>query len=128
LQDLAIEKEVPFRFKVGQVTLFGSADVVGPNFVLDYKTDARMHPEEHRFQLWAYARALGKSEALIAYLRHNVLHRFGEDDLNSLDAEAAEIIERIAGGHYSASPSETACRFCVYADLCDQKYTGEPTQ
>jgi ATP-dependent helicase/nuclease subunit A len=125
LQNIDVQKEVPFRFKIGRVTLFGTADVVGPDFVLDYKTDSQVHPAEHRFQLWSYARALGKSEALIAYLRHNVLHRFDKGQLEQLDAAAAEIIEGISVGRYTASPSEGTCRTCAYKELCDQSYKGE---
>ncbi|MBK6751628.1 MAG: PD-(D/E)XK nuclease family protein [Acidobacteria bacterium] len=52
------EREVPFIIKIGVTTLHGIADLVGADFVLDYKTDSEMNPEEHRFQLWAYARPL----------------------------------------------------------------------
>lgn len=122
LQGVEVQKEVPFRYKIGRVTLYGSADVVGPDFVLDYKTDSQVHPEEHRFQLWTYARALGKREALIAYLRHNVLHRFNEEQLDRLDTAAVEVIDGIADGRFTASPSEGACRFCNYKELCDQRW------
>lgn len=122
LQGVEIQKEVPFRFKVGRVTLYGTADMVGPDFVLDYKTDSAVHPDEHRFQLWAYARALGKSDALIAYLRQKVLHRFDKQELDQLDPLAAKMINDIADGVFVASPSEAPCRFCSYRELCDQRH------
>jgi ATP-dependent helicase/nuclease subunit A len=125
LQGVEVQKEVPFRLKIGRVTLEGKIDVVGPDFVLDYKTDSKIHPDEHRFQLWVYAKALGKSEALIAYLRHKVLHRFDKDQLDQLDVAGAEVIDAIANGLYFALPSEAACRFCSYHELCDQRYRGE---
>jgi len=127
LQDVEIQEEVPFRFKIGRVTLYGTVDVVGPDFVLDYKTDSKVHPDEHRFQLWAYARALGKREALIAYLRQKVLHRFDREQLDQLDLLATKMINDIADGVFVASPSEATCRFCSYGELCDQRYRENPS-
>lgn len=126
LQSVEIQKEVPFRFKVGRVTLYGTADILGADFVLDYKTDSAVHPDEHRFQLWAYARALGKNEALIAYLRQKVLHRFDREQLDQLDLLAAKMITDIADGVFVASPSEATCKFCSYGELCDQRYRENP--
>ncbi len=119
------QKEVSFRAKIGRVTLFGTADLVGDDFVLDYKTDATMKPEEHRFQLWAYARALGKKNAYIAYLRHGVLHHFDEQELMELDIVGDEMLEGIAGGIYVAAPSEDACRYCLYQELCSERFRDE---
>lgn len=113
------------RLEHGQLVLYGTADVVGHDFVVDYKTDSQMHPDEHRFQLWAYARALGKSEALIAYLRHRVLHRFDEAELNRLDGEAEQVIDSIVNGRYTSSPSKATCSFCSYQALCGDRYVEE---
>ena len=44
--------------------LYKSIDLVGDNWILDYKSD-------RRFQLWVYARALKYDNAHIAYLRHD---------------------------------------------------------
>ncbi|MEP6945193.1 MAG: UvrD-helicase domain-containing protein [Acidobacteriota bacterium] len=114
-----IEKERRFAFTFGGLNLRGTADLIGSDFVLDYKTDAEMHPDEHRFQLWAYARALGKSTAYIAYLRNGELFRFDEDDLRSFDADALRLADGIHDGVYDATPSVEVCRICPYQKICE---------
>lgn len=118
-------KEMRFRESFGPIMLTGAADLVGDDFVLDYKTDAIMDPDTHRFQLWAYAKALGKRRALIAYLAHSELYEFKEDDLTSIDTEAVDLIARISKGDHAPTPSAKACRFCAYQEICAARYTGE---
>ena len=80
--------EQSVSLRVGGLTLNGKIDLVGDDFVLDFKTDQTIHPEHHQFQLWAYSKAAGKSSAHLAYLRHNHLHSFEADDLARIEAEA----------------------------------------
>lgn len=128
LREQAAEKEVSFRFRVGGLSLFGTADVVGPDFVLDYKTDSRVHPDEHRFQLWVYARALGKSTAYIAYLRHNILHKINADQLSEIDSHVEGLIEGIVNGTFLAAPREETCRWCSYKEICSFAFAESNTQ
>jgi ATP-dependent helicase/nuclease subunit A len=91
---------------------------VGGDFVLDHKTDAEVSPDEHRFQLWAYARAFNKPRALIAYLRHDKLHEFDAARLTELDAEANALIGGILKCDYTPRPSPAACGYCPYRTIC----------
>ncbi|MBK8464923.1 MAG: UvrD-helicase domain-containing protein [Chloracidobacterium sp.] len=118
VRGMEVQKEVQFRYQAGPVTLYGTADLVGPDFVLDFKTDSGMSPEEHRFQLWAYARALGKPKAYIAYLRHDVLYKFENADLAEIDGQVSELIEGIVNGKFVATPDEDTCRWCSYKEIC----------
>ena len=111
-------RELKAVLSLGQVSLTCVADVVGGDFVLDHKTDAEVSPDEHRFQLWAYARAFNKPRALIAYLRHDKLHEFDAARLTELDAEANALIGGILKCDYTPRPSPAACGYCPYRTIC----------
>ena len=78
-----------------------------------------MSPEHHRFQLWAYAHALGYKEAHIAYLRHDSLYSFSEAELTGLTPEVKDLVTQISAGNYQAKPSESNCSTCPYSSLCE---------
>ena len=120
-----MSREVRFVKQLGPVWLAGVADLVGDDFVLDHKTDAVMDPDSHRFQLWAYAKALGKSRAFIAYLAHNELHEFTAEDLARVEEEAGDMLARIARGDYTATPSRAVCEFCAYQEVCEYRFSSE---
>lgn len=111
--------ETALHLNLGSLRLNGAADLVGDDFVLDIKTDREMHPDDHRFQLWAYATATQKSTAHIAYLRHNRLYTFSASALQSITHEAHQIAEAIAQGHYTPTPSPQVCTYCPYQEICD---------
>ena len=115
----AIAKEKQVRLQLGEITFIGVVDLVGDNWILDYKSDRSLSPHHHRFQLWAYARALGYKQAHIAYLRHDYLHSFAEAELNSLTPEVEDIVTQISSGNYQAKPSENNCSTCPYVSLCE---------
>jgi len=115
------ERELRFSSTVGGINVYGIADLVGDDFVLDYKTDAIMDPEKHSLQLWAYARALGKPRAFIAYLRHNVLHEITAEDLARFDRIGTELIERLKAGDFSAKPSPETCGRCNFNPICSSR-------
>ncbi|CAN5559365.1 hypothetical protein BH10ACI3_BH10ACI3_10170 [soil metagenome] len=110
--------EHKFVTKLGGIELTGVADIVGDNFVVDYKTDSEMHPDEHRFQLWAYAAALDKPTAYLAYLRHDTLHGFSREDLDAIAVEAISILDGISRGDHAPKPSAAACGYCPYKMIC----------
>ncbi len=124
-RDLGNLREVRFVEDFGPFRLSGIADLVGDDFVLDYKTDAVMDPDSHRFQLWAYAKALNKSRAFIAYLAHDVLHEFTTSDLTRIEDEARDLLERLSKGENAATPSATVCGVCVYNEVCAFRYVDE---
>jgi ATP-dependent helicase/nuclease subunit A len=117
--------EQTVSLSMGRLTLNGIVDLLGPEWVLDFKTDQDMSPEHHRFQLWAYAQATGRTTAYIGYLRHDHLHTFTADDLQATAPEAELLVQRILAGDYSAVPSPDNCNFCAYADICESCY-GSP--
>ena len=99
--------------------LHGVANIDGEDFVLDFKTGATLDPMHYRFQLWAYSRALGKTKAFTAYLRHNQLYEFSAAELNKAGDEVLEIIQGISSGAFNATPSMETCEFCHYSQVCD---------
>ncbi len=104
---------------VGGLTLNGKIDLVGDDFVLDFKTDQTIHPEHHQFQLWAYSKATGKSSAHLAYLRHGHLHRFEADDLAQIEEQAEVLIERLMSGDFKSTASEQSCKICPFSECCE---------
>jgi ATP-dependent helicase/nuclease subunit A len=119
-----LSTEEPFRYDAGPIGINGVADLVGMDFVLDYKTDAEVDRDEHRFQLWAYAEAFKKEKAYVAYLRHNKLIEYTCDELARSREDAHLMLDKIAGGVFEATPSEKACSACAYRSICDKKYEG----
>jgi ATP-dependent helicase/nuclease subunit A len=128
VRGLSAEHEEAMILTQNGVTVIGVADLVGDDFVLDYKTDSEMAPAEHRFQLWAYAEALAKPKAYLAYLRHDVLHEFGPEELMKIKTEAAILMDGIYTGNYEPKSSEPVCSYCVFNTICDasavQKYNA----
>jgi len=119
-RDLAIGKEQSIALKIGSLTLNGRADLVGDNWVLDLKTDRDRNPQQHRWQLWAYARGLGVDTAYIAYLRHekDALFEFAAKDLDAIDKEIETAIAGIVSGDYPAIPTVENCGICPYREIC----------
>jgi len=126
------EWEKTVNLNIGRLTLNGIVDLLGEDWVLDFKTDQEIDPQHHRFQLWAYAQATGSTHAHIAYLRHNYLHTFSTEDLQTTGQEAEILVQQILAGHFVANSSHTNCGFCAYQEICEECYqetgeTGEST-
>jgi ATP-dependent helicase/nuclease subunit A len=124
----SFEREVQVQLKIGELTLVGRADLVGDNYVLDFKTDSEMHPDGHMLQLWAYGTALNKPRAVIAYLRHGQVHEYSAAELKQAAMKASEVASGIEGGEFPARPSEDGCIRCLYRELCEERLrTDEET-
>ena len=115
----SFDREQSVSLRVGGLTLNGKIDLVGDDFILDFKTDQAICPEHHQFQLWAYSKATGKSSAHLAYLRRNYLHSFEADDLARIEAEAENLVEQLMSGDFIATASEQSCRICPFSECCD---------
>ena len=115
----AIAKEQRITLKLGNITFTGVVDLLGKDWILDYKSDRIINPHHHRFQLWAYAKALGYTTAHIAYLRHDYIYTFSESDLQQISLEIPELITQIETGEYKAKPSVDNCAICPYMSLCE---------
>ncbi len=115
----ALAWEVQLAHEVEGLRLEGRADLVGPDWVLDLKTDAELRPEDHHLQLWAYATALGKDEAALAYLRHG---QAVPVDIRGLEDEARHVVEGIRAGKFGPTPSPRVCAACPYRspELCPE--------
>lgn len=120
VRGLTATREKSMTLIANGVTITGIADLVGDDFVLDYKTDSEIDPEHHKFQLWAYAEALGKQKAYLAYLRHGILKEFGSEELMKIKNEAAQLLEGVSTGNYEPKSSETKCSYCVFNAICDE--------
>ncbi len=113
-------REHPVTLKIDGLTLNGAIDLLGEDWVLDFKTDREINPKERRWQLWAYAAATERSIAHIAYLRHDTLYTFAAEELAATSLEVAVLIPQILAGNYTAMPSVQACGICPYAEICDR--------
>ncbi|MEA5594796.1 BREX-3 system P-loop-containing protein BrxF [Rivularia sp. UHCC 0363] len=116
------EREKSVNLKIGKLTLNGIIDVLGENWVLDFKTDQEIDPQHHRFQLWAYAKSTDSKTAHIAYLRHDYLHTFDTAQLEETGKEAEVLVEQILNENYSAIASDKNCSYCAYAEICEDNY------
>lgn len=94
----ALQWERPVSLTLGSITFNGFVDLVGADFVLDFKTDRTIYPEHHRFQLWGYSQATAKPNAHIAYLRHDRLHTFTAAQLQELAAAASVLVSGLTQG------------------------------
>jgi ATP-dependent helicase/nuclease subunit A len=112
--------EHPVSLTVGDLTLNGVVDLVGEDFVLDFKTDQTMHPEHHQFQLWAYSRATGKPNAHLAYLRHDRLHTFNSATLNELEGQIYSLVDALTKENFIPTPSKVSCQICPYKEVCEE--------
>ena len=119
LRQTAVAKEQQISFQLGSITFNGVIDLVGDNWVLDYKSDRIMHPQDHRFQLWVYAAALNYANAHIVYLRHDKIHSFTRSQLATTTAEAQNLTEKISQGDYTATPTTEKCAYCPYLASCN---------
>lgn len=112
-----VQREVPLTLTLGSLQLVGIADYVGPDFVLDFKTGD--HHPEHDFQVWAYARALGRDRAVLAYLKNQTLEELSPDRQNALAQEAQHLAAGISQGNFAPKTDPQRCPTCPYLDLCE---------
>ena len=115
----AVAKEQQVSLQLGKLTFNGIIDLVGNDWVLDYKSDRAVQPADHRFQLWIYAQALKRPSAHIVYLRHNRIYSFTKNDLAAIAPEANNLSQQIYQGNYTATPTLEKCAFCPYLAFCD---------
>ena len=120
LRATATEKERQISYQLADITFNGVIDLVGNDWVLDYKSDRQMQPAEHRLQLWIYAAALQRQKAHIVYLRHDRIHTFAEAELAKIGAEAIYLSQQIHQGNYRATPTTEKCAYCPYLAFCNE--------
>jgi len=123
-QGSGLEREKPFSFEYRGMRILGSADLVGEDFVLDYKTGEESDPRDYQLQLWAYSKALAKPRAFVANLRRPKIYEFTAVELRRAEETANDLITRIAAGDYDPDPSPAKCSRCAYASICDSAADG----
>ncbi len=119
LRQTAVAKEQQISFQLDRLTFNGVIDLVGHDWVLDYKSDRTMQPWDHRFQLWVYAAALNHPNAHIVYLRHDKIHSFTQSNLAEITDEAHSLAQKISQGDYTATPTTEKCAYCPYLAFCN---------
>lgn len=112
-------REVPLVYEVDGFRLDGRADLVGPDWVVDFKTGEGTRPEDHALQLWAYARALEKQKVYLADLRQGKAVRVSTDGMKD---KAYQVVKGIREGDFHPTPSPQACTICPYRveQLCPE--------
>jgi ATP-dependent helicase/nuclease subunit A len=113
-----LHRELPVSLTLNGITFSGYVDLVGQDFVLDFKTDHDVYPQQHQFQLWVYSKAASKLNAHLAYLRHGRLYSFGSAALMALESQALSLVSQLAAGHFAPTPSDAACKICPYTAIC----------
>jgi ATP-dependent helicase/nuclease subunit A len=119
LRQTAIAKEQQISFKLDRLTFNGVIDLVGHDWVVDYKSDRTMQPMDHRFQLWIYAAALNHPNAHIVYLRHDHIHSFTKNNLAEIADETYALAQNIYQGNFIATPTTEKCAYCPYLAFCE---------
>ncbi len=115
-------QETNISLKIDQITFNGVVDLLGPDFVLDYKTDQTIEPHLHRCQLWVYAAATDRPQAHIAYLRKPMLYSYANDYLQAVGQEVKQIVKQIFQGGDRAHAWPSNCNTCPYAEICEDAY------
>lgn len=112
----------PVTLKHGEITLRGTADLVGPNFVAAFDCSHEVFPEHSLLKLWAYAEATRKPVAHLVSLRHNLIHTFDSASLEDASTLVEALLSDLQGGQYAPNPSAAACGCCLYAGICEDRY------
>ncbi len=121
-------REAPFRLETNGVVITGIADMVGGDFVLDFKTTAEAEPGRYHLQMWAYAAAFEKPRAMIAFLRQNSLVELSQSDLAEAAGRAQQLIADMRAAKYPAKPSVPSCSSCLFSAVCpDSAVSQNPT-
>ncbi len=115
-------KETQITLKIGGITFNGVIDLLGDNFVLDYKTDQIIEPHHHRCQLWVYAAAMERPQAYIAYLRKPSLYTYPRDYFQAVGEELNQIVQKILQADYRPHAWPSNCRSCPYVEICEDAY------
>ncbi|NER39269.1 MAG: UvrD-helicase domain-containing protein [Oscillatoria sp. SIO1A7] len=115
-------REQGLNLTIEGLSLVGVVDLLGKDFVLDFKSDRERVPHHHRFQLWAYARATERPNAHIAYLRHSELYTYSPDYLQEVGEEARALVKDILAGDYPPRPWPANCNSCPYTEICADCY------
>ncbi|PYE52029.1 UvrD-helicase domain-containing protein [Deinococcus yavapaiensis] len=125
LRGLEAQRELNVSPVLAGVRFEGVIDALYDGWVVDYKTDKEAAPHHHLPQLAVYAAHVGANRASLAYLRHDRLHDFTEDELRWGLQLAEGAARRMFEGDFEATPSVDTCRWCAYRGSCPSRYIEE---
>lgn len=110
--------EVPVRLQRAGISLTGRIDLLGRDFILDFKTPIATGNSAHRIQLWAYAEATGIRNTSLAFLSNGTLSTVPERDLDDAGDIALEVLKSIVKADFTPAPERKKCLFCPYQTIC----------
>lgn len=113
------QRELQVTAGVKGLTFEGVIDALYEGWVVDYKTDRRMEPEDHLPQLALYCAATGAPRASLAYLRHGQLYDYSAADLERGLGLVDCMVEGVQALNFAPAPSVARCTFCAYRQVCD---------
>ena len=112
------EKEYPVVWRGGSLLYRGRIDALGDDFLVDFKTDQEMAPAHHALQLWVYQQATQRKAVYIAYLRHDVLYRLSQEELEEAACTFKRVESKILNGDREPAPHPLFCAYCPFLDIC----------
>ncbi len=114
-QGIETEKEVPFHLeRFDGIAIQGIIDLLGLDFVLDYKTSQDLDADDYRYQIGVYAMAKEKPKAYIADLRSPELYCYQGEQLKDIEQSIASMIQSIRNEEFEAAPSREVCGVCPF--------------
>jgi ATP-dependent helicase/nuclease subunit A len=112
--------EVPITHRIAGITITGRVDLLGPDFILDFKTGRRSREAEYLVQLWLYAEATNREEMSICYFdgeRPTVRRR---SDMIGMREEVDAVLKGIKNREFAALPDPEKCSWCRYKSICPE--------
>ncbi len=127
-QDAAIQEcrmegrsEVPFIYHLEGSTLVGRIDLLGPDFVLDFKTGSTSDTAgRHKMQVWLYATAMNRERAIVYYFDNAAPHEFRTDNASDVEERVKGILTSIRAGEFTATAESKKCSRCRYLTICKE--------
>ncbi|WP_152872057.1 UvrD-helicase domain-containing protein [Deinococcus terrestris] len=113
------QREVPLSLTFEDLQFEGVIDAHYGHWLVDYKTDRSVSPDDHAPQLALYLQATGAERASLAYLRQEVLYTLNPAEVERGLAQARHAAQGIRAGVFTPTPSAPACRLCLYRQVCD---------
>ena len=78
--------EVPISRRIEGFTLTGRIDLLGPDFVLDFKTGRKDASDRYEIQLWLYGKVTERNDLALAYLHSAEVVTYRWEDMIGTEA------------------------------------------
>jgi ATP-dependent helicase/nuclease subunit A len=113
--------EAPIRLEIEGISLTGRIDLLGRDYIADFKTDTGKGKWRHRMQLWAYSESTGIRDTYVIHLRGESVEPIQPHDLKRAGATVNEAVSKIATNNFEATPEPERCKHCAYNTICPSK-------